>query len=231
LFGPDGIQPAELWLPLAMAGPAEGGSVTVDFRWPAGPATISVDGLRFASAFGPVGPIDGRVELAQLWPPRTAKPQELRIAALDLATLVDAFDVPDLEAEGQIDADLRFSFQDDGKLLIEKGALRALGTGVLRYRPDEPPAALAAQGENVGLLFRAISNFHYEALAATVSGYLDGNLKVALQLRGANPNLYEGQPIELNVDLEAPILVLALAGRDLMELPRMVRDALSRYEQ
>jgi hypothetical protein len=201
------------------------------FRWPAGPGTISVDGLRFASAFGPVGPIDSRVELAQVWPPRTAKPQELRIAALELATLVDAFDVPDLEAEGQIDADLRFSVLDGGNLLIEEGAFTALGSGVLRYRADAPPAMLAAQGESVDLLFRALSDFHYETLAATVSGYLDGDLKVALQLRGANPNLYEGQPIELNVDLEAPILVLALAGRDLMELPRMVRDALSRYEQ
>jgi hypothetical protein len=51
-------------------------------------------------------------------------------------------------------------------------------------------------------------------------------MTVGLQLRGANPELYEGHPIELNVNLEAPILPLALAGRDALELPAAVRRAL-----
>ena len=63
-------------------------------------------------------------------------------------------------------------------------------------------------------------------MIAILRGYLDDEMTVELQLRGSNPELYEGHPIELNVTLEAPILPLALAGRDALELPEAVQRLL-----
>jgi hypothetical protein len=99
---------------------------------------------------------------------------------------------------------------------------------VLRYRAAEPPPMLAGQGQGVELLFTALADFRYQSLTAIVRGYLDADLTVELQLRGSNPELYEGYPIELNVNLEAPIMPLALAGREALALPDAVRRALER---
>ena len=113
-------------------------------------------------------------------------------------------------------------------MYIEEGRLTARGPGVLRYSPSQPPAGLAAQGQGMELLLTALADFRYESLTAMVQGYLDDTLQVDLQLRGANPDLYEGYPIELNINLEAPILPLVGAGRDAMQLPDAVRRSIER---
>ena len=225
-FVPDGLQPAALWPDLSAFARDVAGTLQATADWPAGGATLTIDALSLSSDYGPLGPIDGRIVLDRLWPPRTAEPQRLTIRGLLLAPLVEGFEIAALGADGTIDADLLFSFGEAGRLYIDEGRLTARGPGVLRYRAAEPPAMLAGQGQGVDLLFTALADFRYEALTATLRGYLDDEMTVELQLRGANPELYEGHPIELNVTLEAPILPLALAGRDALELPEAVRRLL-----
>ncbi len=230
-FGADGLQPAALWPPLGDVLTATSGTLQAEITWPKGPLSLLIDRLGFVTDYGPVGPIDGLIQLDGLSPPRTATPQTLRIEGMRLEALVEGLAIEALDAAGIVDADLRFSFLDSGRLHVDEGVLMARGPGVLRYQASEPPAALVDQGESVALLFRALGDFRYETLSATVSGYIDEDLTIALQLRGANPALYEGHPIELNVTIEAPLLPLALAGRDLMALPATVRDALARQEE
>ena len=230
-FTSSGLQPAALWPPLGEVVKATTGALQADLTWPSGPLSLSIDDLTLVTDYGPLGPIDGRIHLDELSPPLTATPQTLRIEGMRLEALVEGLAIEDLDAAGIVDADVRFSFRDPGKLHIDAGVLSARGPGVLRYRLSEPPAALADQGESVALLFRALRDFRYETLSATVSGYADEDLTIALQLRGANPALYEGHPIELNVTIEAPLLPLAVAGRDLMTLPATVRDALARPKE
>jgi hypothetical protein len=225
-FAPDDLQPARLWPPLGAFASDVRGTLRLELTWPDGPAWLDVEALYLTTDYGPIGPVDGRITLDRLTPPRTATPQTLRIEGMGLAPLVDGFEIAALGAEGTIDADLRFSFLEDGRLFIDDSVVTARGPGVLRYRADRPPDVLAGQGQGVDLLFTALADFRYESLRATLRGYLDDELTVELQLRGANPELYEGHPIELNVNLEAPILPLALAGRDAMELPEAVRRAL-----
>jgi hypothetical protein len=225
-FAPGGLQPDRLWPGLAGYARNVSGTLRAIVDWPAGGAVLSIDGLGLETDYGPVGPIDGTIALDRAWPPRTAEPQRLRIEGLRLAPLVEGFEIAALGAEGTIDADLLFSFTEDGRLFLDEGRLVARGPGVLRYRDDEPPAMLAGQGQGVDLLFTALADFRYQSLTAIVRGYLDDELTVELQLSGSNPELYEGYPIELNVNLEAPVLPLALAGRDVLALPDVVRRAL-----
>jgi len=225
-FAPDGLQPGRLWPPVAAYVQDVRGTLRLELTWPDGPARLDVEAVHLTSDYGPLGPVDGRITLDRLWPPRTAEPQLLRVEGMRLAPLVDGFEIADLGAEGTIDADLRFSFTEDGRLYLDDTVIRARGPGVLRYGADRPPGVLAGQGQGVDLLFTALADFRYESLHATLTGYLDDEMTVQLQLRGANPELYEGYPIELNVNLEAPILPLALAGRDVMALPEAVRRLL-----
>ncbi len=225
-FAPGALQPARLWSPLGTFASDVEGTLRLDLTWPDGPAWLDVEAFYLTTDYGPIGPVDGRITLDRLTPPRTAAPQTLRIEGMGLAPLVDGFEIAALGAEGTIDADLRFSFMEDGRLYLDDSVVTARGPGVLRYRADRPPDVLAGQGQGVDLLFTALADFRYESLRATLRGYLDDEMTVELQLRGANPELYEGHPIELNVNLEAPILPLALAGRDALELPDAVRRAL-----
>jgi hypothetical protein len=229
-FAPDGLQPAALWPTLGAFFSSVSGTLQAELTWPEGPAALLIEDLGSRTPYGPVGPIDGRIELSGIQPPRTAMPQRLRIEGVQLEALVEGLAIEALDAAGTIDADLRFSFKDSGRLHIDEGEIRSRGPGVLRYRAGGPPGALADQGESVAFMLRALGDFRYETLTATVRGYLDEDLTIALQLQGANPELYEGHPIELNVNLEAPFLPLALAGRKVMALPAMVRDALARHQ-
>ena len=82
------------------------------------------------------------------------------------------------------------------------GELAATGPGVLRYASGAAPAALQAGGEGVDLLLQALENFHYEALRITLDGRTDAEMDIGLHLGGANPDLYDGHPIEFNLDLQ-----------------------------
>ncbi len=230
-FTPGGLQPGRLWSPLREVLSDARGSIDLALDWQRGAAgsaglTLAIEGIAFATPYGPVGPIDGTISLDRLWPPRTAAPQALRIEGLEPGLMVERLAIPDLSIEGILDADLAFSFTEAGRLYLEASRIAARGPGVIRYRPAEPPPFLTNQGANVDLLVAALADFHYDAATLTVEGFLDGDIDVALHLEGGNPELYEGHPIELNLDLEAPILGLVAAGRNALELPDRLRQAL-----
>lgn len=230
-FTSGGLQPGRLWPPLRHVLSDARGSIDLALDWrrgPAGPAglALGIEGVAFATPYGPIGPIDGTIRLDRLWPPRTAAPQELRIEGIDPGRLVEALEIEGLAIEGVMDADLAFSFTEAGRLYFEESRIAARKPGVIRYRPAEPPPFLENQGPNVDLLVAALADFHYDAATLTVEGFLDGDIDVALHLDGANPELYEGHPIELNLDLEAPVLGLVTAGRNALELPDRLRRAL-----
>jgi hypothetical protein len=73
--------------------------------------------------------------------------------------------------------------------------------GSLRYAPDKDAAPLQDQGEQVSLFLKAIRNFVYESFEVEADGRPGEPFDVKLRLRGANPDLYDGYPIALNVTL------------------------------
>jgi hypothetical protein len=229
-FEPGALQPVRFWPRIGEMVRDVQGTIDLSLDWQRGPPesadlVFEIAGLTFDTDYGRVERIDGTIRLDRLWPPRTATPQRLRIEGLDLGRLVERLEIEALAIEGIMDAALEFSFTEAGRLYIEQSLLEARGPGVIRYRPAQPPPLLASQGANVDLLIAALADFRYDAATATVKGFVDGDNSVALQLQGANPELYEGHPIELNLSLEAPILDLVGAGREVLDLPVRLRRA------
>jgi hypothetical protein len=126
----------------------------------------------------------------------------------------------------------------DGVLPVELGAaaftiaggrLTARAPGWLRYRADAVPTAWQGGDAGVTLLLQALENFRYDQLEITLDGATDASMVVGLAVRGANPDLYDGHPIELDVDLEgelASILQCSLSG---YRIPRQIEDAMARF--
>jgi len=95
-----------------------------------------------------------------------------------------------------------------------------------------PARALAASRPNdLGLAFEALSDFRYEALEARLSGDLQGDMKIRLHVRGANPSFQEGRPVEFNLDLEARPADLVRSGLASYRVPEVIEERLRAFSK
>jgi hypothetical protein len=113
--------------------------------------------------------------------------------------------------------------------VIDNGELVSDRPGWVRYRPAQAPAALQAGGENVNLLLQALENFRYKELRLTIDGRTDGDMDVGLHISGANPDLYDGYPIEFNLNLEGALADVLRAGLAGYQVPDRIRERMQDF--
>jgi hypothetical protein len=121
---------------------------------------------------------------------------------------------------------LRF---ERGTLVIGEARLESRAVGVVRYRPETPPAALLAGGEGAALMLKALDNFNYAAIAMTVSGRVGGDIDVGLSIKGANPDVYEGYPVELNLNISGELDQIVERSLQGYRIPDKVRERLKAF--
>jgi hypothetical protein len=152
----------------------------------------------------------------------------LRAEQLDLGQLLALTRMDGLSGEGSLDGVLPLRLSE-GAAVIEGGELAATGPGVLRYAAGSAPAALQAGGEGVGLLLQALENFQYEALKITLDGRTDAAMDIDLHLAGANPDLYDGHPVEFNLDLEGELANILRQGVTSYQIPDRIRERMQGF--
>ena len=212
-------------------------------------AALGIKELGFTTALASVEGVNGNVELGSLLPPKTARPQKIRVRMMDiglplpdgnleftvnpdrtlnvrkavwnfldgtvglssgvfgggerqnatlavshvdLEKLLQLIDIKGLSGTGRISGALPVVLTKDAQT-ITGGRLAADAPGTLVYVSDAP-----ADGQTK-LLFDAVKNFHYDDLSTTLDGNISGELSLGVHLKGRNPDLYNGYPIELNV--------------------------------
>jgi hypothetical protein len=180
--------------------------------------TLAVEQLRWSFAGGTVRAQPFRVGSAT---PDTRV--TLTADGLDLGQLFGLTRLDGLSGEGKVHGSLPVRVRG-GVATIEGGVLETDRPGWLRYRPAEPPAALEAGGANVSLLLQALENFHYEALRITLDGRTDAEMAIKLHVRGANPELYGGYPVEFNLNLEGELGNILRSGLASYEIPERIRE-------
>lgn len=125
----------------------------------------------------------------------------------------------ELAVSGRLDGTIPLSFID-GEASINGGQLATTaGGGVLRYAPGEVGDVLDAEEFSTGLFLEAVENFHYDSINLTLDEGEAEDLLLGLQLRGSNPDLYGGAPLELNVNLEGPLQQILTRGLATYTLP------------
>jgi hypothetical protein len=187
--------------------------------------TLAVERLRWSFAGGTVSAAPFRVGSAT-----SDIVASLTADRLDLAQLFALTRLDGLSGEGTIRGTLPLRITG-AEAVIEGGELRADGPGRLRYRPDAAPAALQAGGENVSLLLQALENFHYEALRITLDGRTDAEMDIGLHVQGANPELYDGYPIEFNLDLEGELANILRSGLASYQIPERIREQMQGFRR
>lgn len=144
---------------------------------------------------------DGRLTLTV---PKGASDRfNLKVDNVDIAKLLVMVDVPGLSGTGRLSGQIPLKIVK-GDPIVTNGVLSANGKGTIIYKSEAADAA--ANTEQTQLLSDALKDFHYTELSGALDGNINGNLKFHIGLRGANPALYDGYPINLNVNLEGSLV-------------------------
>jgi hypothetical protein len=136
----------------------------------------------------------------------------LVVKGVELAQLLTLAKVDGLSAEGTVEGAIPIRRIKD-IIRIEHGVLQTGAAGVLRYDPADTPSFLRGQpSEGTAILREALKDFRYQQLGLTIDGNLGGEEQIKLKLNGANPTLYGGLPVALNVNLSGALDSIARAS-------------------
>jgi hypothetical protein len=152
------------------------------------PDTIELDDLH-AGFFG------GRLSADHIrLSPEGLSDTQIKMTDIDLGQVLEYIDVGGLQGTGELDISLPAGSQGS-KLYVQNGVFRANGPGVLSYSGS----ISAAPVDNIGL--SALENFHYTELDGTIDYHSDGSYQLMVHLAGSNPDLYDGYPVALNLNI------------------------------
>ena len=128
----------------------------------------------------------------------------LQVSDLDLEALFKLIDVEGLAGDGRLDGSIPLTFSDDS-VSIQDGMLAATRPGILRLKSEKVSQLLAGSADDVDLLLQALTEFHYTELTVKLNNSANNDLLTTLSLLGNNPNVLEGRPFRLNINLESNI--------------------------
>jgi len=138
---------------------------------------------------------------------RTAADGTIFLDAVDFEVLTRVADIEGFHADGVLSGNIPFAIRGD-QLVTQKGKLRALGSGRLTY--TSPSLDAAAQTDSqMELLVEALRDFHYNALSLDLELPENGDGSLLLNLQGNNPDVLDGHPFDINVNLESNFNKLA----------------------
>lgn len=145
------------------------------------------------------------------------------IKSLDAQEIARSIDVEDLQAEGKLEGSVPVRITDTGPI-IDNARIWTVTPGVLRFRSQAAVRSLKQSGEMAELLAKALANFQYTNIDISLDGPLSGDISASAKINGANPDLYEGKKIELNVNLHGALRDLMQSASVFKDLPETIRD-------
>ncbi|RDX37816.1 hypothetical protein DZA50_01315 [Kangiella sp. HD9-110m-PIT-SAG07] len=118
------------------------------------------------------------------------------LKAIDINALLSALNSEKLKLTGRFDFTLPLTISKKGQQ-ITNGQFKALGNGVINLKSDK--------GEKANIAFQALENFYYKEFSGAINYNLAGDYTIELSVLGANPNLYNGFPIKLDLTLRGQL--------------------------
>ncbi len=183
-----------------------------------GAGQLSIGGLGFRW-------IGATVEVAPFRIAALARePARITVTGLELPRLLAQWPVADLATTGTLDGTIPFRLDGD-TIFIDHGRLVSRGPGVISYTGG---LSAGATDENVTLVTSALANFRYETLELMLDGGTGGDAEVRLSIRGANPDVYDGYPIALNVNLTGALYDIIRTSLETARIDDAAREWLER---
>lgn len=147
---------------------------------------------------------------------------------IDIGQLIALQQRDDLHGTGTLDGSIPVRWSNAG-VSVDAGHLAARAPGGrLAFTPDAATRAMAAGQPGLDIAVRVLKNFHYQVLRADVNYFEDGKLLLSLKIRGENPELHDGHPVHLNINLEENVLTLLKSLQYSDELTGKIEEQLER---
>lgn len=166
------------------------------------------------------------------FPLRSGEPisMVLDVDGVDAARLAEVTDLEGLTATGSLTGRLPLVWDFEEGLSLRRARLSAATAGgTVQYRPANPPPALQDSGEEVSLLMQAVRNLVYEQFEIEADGRPGEPFDIKLRVRGANPDLFDGYPVALNVTLSGRLDEMFLNARRTLGLSDVLRRKLEAH--
>lgn len=126
----------------------------------------------------------------------------IRVEKVDLAELMSALTGNRITAQGLVSGRVPLAISRDGKITVGSGSLGAIGPGTIIM----PPETIPSNDGKVNLVKDIMKNLHYEILNITAAPDEKGNLAVKMAVEGNNPDVQNGHPVKLNINLTGNLL-------------------------
>lgn len=161
------------------------------------------------------------IPAARYNPTRDRQQVDVVIADVRVDSLVNLAKYPELQADGLLSGYIPFIIEGD-TFSIEKGLVSALRPGgSIRYTPTNSGPS---SNQSLRLVNDALANYQYQVMNTDVSYGADGELLLNVQLQGSNPDMNNGQAINLNVNITDNIPSLLKS----LQASRVITDELER---
>lgn len=105
-------------------------------------------------------------------------------------------------ATGTLSGSIPLIVTRDGGYTLGKGELKADGAGTIQMSAD----AIPGDNPQVGLVRDILANLQYSLLSASVENAQGKQITVKLSVEGRNPDVMEGRPVKLNINLSGDVL-------------------------
>lgn len=129
---------------------------------------------------------------------------ELHISRLPLGLVLKLLTGGQADATGMVSGTIRLALKEDGSIIVKNGNFSAGDDGKIMVSPG----AIPGDNEQVTLVRTVLANFHYQDFSMAVEGGEHDKLSMLLQLRGNNPDAYNGREVKLNVRLTGDLINL-----------------------
>jgi hypothetical protein len=138
---------------------------------------------------------------------------DVRKVAID--TLLQSLTGNKATATGVVSGSFPLTITAAGDVRVGKGTLKAEQPGVIALSPEVIP------GDNaqVAIARDVLKNLHYTLLSLELGMEEDGGVNVRLAVDGSNPEVENGRPIKLKVNLSGDVLDLIKQNITLMSDP------------
>lgn len=127
------------------------------------------------------------------------------IDALSLDQIMALLELESTQLTGNVAGPVRVVYRKGLGIELNEGNLHNLQPGVLQFRLN-PESEMTAQLDNIAL--RALEDFQYHELNASVLYQPDGRYRIAARIVGSNPKVLDGHPIALNPTIEGRLPAL-----------------------
>ncbi len=148
--------------------------------------------------------------------PRAAQvASTIHVSNLNLADVALELGISNLALEGRMSGYLPITYAPaDETVTIVKGRLTSSSPGAIRYGQPGTATLRAGGDENFALALQALEDFQYTKLDLTIDKAADGKARLGIVLDGKNPDLLDGFPFNININLDTDLSQVLAALRE-----------------